>query len=182
MTGFRAPKCPYHCRRILMRPLASPTSLPDSTPPACHVEELESSDISGSRSTLSDSTAPLSPDHPLTYATPVLVPSLRRTARMAVRISPVMSSSLSTSIVEVAAMSDSAFRKRFWSSYDSSLSSSPPDLPLRKRYRGTTKLVEDDEEDDEEVEESLDSDSESKDAEDEGPATGDECWELYLSC
>ncbi|GJU43220.1 hypothetical protein Tco_1200486 [Tanacetum coccineum] len=46
---------------------------------------------------------------------------------------------------------------------------------LYKRYRGTPKLVEDDEEDeDEEIEESLDSDSVSEDAEDEGPTAEDE--------
>ncbi|GKB40761.1 hypothetical protein Tco_0885703, partial [Tanacetum coccineum] len=111
---------------------------------------------------------------------PVLVPILRRTARMAVRVPPAMSSGLSASIAEVAAMSESAFRKRFRSSYESSPSVSPPDLPSRKRYRGTSELVEDSEED-EEIEESLDSDSVGEDAEDEGstaededPAAGDE--------
>ncbi|GKG48806.1 hypothetical protein Tco_0512953, partial [Tanacetum coccineum] len=73
-----------------------------------------------------------------------------------------MSPGLSTSVAEVVTMFDSAFRKRFRSSYESSPSSSPPDLPLRKRYQGTSKLVEvdnkegDDEEEDEEIEESLD--------------------------
>ncbi|GJS15279.1 hypothetical protein Tco_0409751 [Tanacetum coccineum] len=82
-------------------------------------------------------------------------------------------------------MSDLAFRKRFRSSYESSPSSLPPDLPSRKHYRGTSELVEDDEEEDEEeedkeeeeaeeVEESLDSDSNSEDAEDEGLAAEDE--------
>ncbi|GKB12225.1 hypothetical protein Tco_0846148 [Tanacetum coccineum] len=80
--------------------------------------------------------------------------------------------------IEVAVMSESAFRKRFRSSYESSPSLSPPDLLSRKRNRGTSELVEDSEEDDdeedEEIEESLDSDSVSKDAEDEGPTTKDE--------
>nr|GFA71770.1 hypothetical protein [Tanacetum cinerariifolium] len=76
---------------------------------------------------------------------PTLVPILRRTARMAVRVPPTMSSGLHASIAEVAAMFNSAFRKRFRSSYESSPSSSSPDLPLRKRYRGTSELVEDDE-------------------------------------
>ncbi|GJW13042.1 hypothetical protein Tco_0017175 [Tanacetum coccineum] len=128
--------------------------------------------MSGARSTPSDFTAPLSPDHLLTHTTPTLVLFLRRTARMAVRVPPAMSPGLSASIAEVAAMSDSAFRKRFRSSYESSPSSSPPDLPSRKRSRGSFELVEDDEEDeeeeDEEVEESLDSDR------DEGLAAGDE--------
>ncbi|GJZ75312.1 hypothetical protein Tco_0639777 [Tanacetum coccineum] len=110
---------------------------------------------------------------------PTLVPILCRTARMVVRVPPAMSLGLSASIAEVAAMSDSAFRKRFRSSYESSPSSSPPDLPSRKRYRGTSELVEDDEEEDdeeedEEIEESSDSDSESEDAEDEGPTAEDE--------
>nr|GEV08013.1 hypothetical protein [Tanacetum cinerariifolium] len=166
--------------------VASPTLLPDSkalpnsTPPTRHDEDLVDSDTSDARSTPSDSTAPLSPDHPLSHASPTLVPILRRTAFIAVRVSPAMSPGLSASIKEVAAMSDSMFRKRFRSFYESSPSSSPPDLPLRKRYRGTSELVEDDEEEDddevedEEVEESLDSDSESEEAKDEGPTAKDE--------
>ncbi|GJR04823.1 hypothetical protein Tco_0527807 [Tanacetum coccineum] len=127
------------------------------------------------------------PELPLTIApptslsestSPVLVPILHRTARMAVRAPPAMSSGLSANMAEVAAMSESAFRKRFRSSYESSPSVSPPDLPSQKRYRGTSELVEDSDEDDdekdEEIEESLDSDSVSEDAEDEGPTTKDE--------
>nr|GEV08703.1 hypothetical protein [Tanacetum cinerariifolium] len=138
----------------------------------CHVEESEGSGTFGARSMSSNSIAPLSPDHPLTHTTPVLVLILRRTARMAVRVPPVMSPSLSAGMSEVAAMSDSVFRKRFRSSYDSSPS---PTLPVRKRHRGTSKLILDtDSEEDEEVEESLDSDSESEDVEDEGPTIEDE--------
>ncbi|GJX75811.1 hypothetical protein Tco_0322622, partial [Tanacetum coccineum] len=159
--------------------VASPTSLPDSTPPTRHAEESEDSDTSDARSTSSDFTSPLSLDHPLTHTLPTLVPFLCRTARMVVCVLPVMSPSLSTSIAEVAAMSDSAFCKRFRSSYETSPSSSPPDLPLRKRSQGTYELVEDDEEEDEEeedeeVDESLDFDSESEDAEEEGPTAEDE--------
>ncbi|GJY20680.1 hypothetical protein Tco_0393246 [Tanacetum coccineum] len=111
---------------------------------------------------------------------PTLVPILRRTARMSVRVLPAMSLGLSASITGVAAMSESAFRKRFRSSYESSPSSSPPDLPSRKHYRGTSELVEDDDEEEDEddegdeIEESLDSDSVSEDAEDEGPTAEDE--------
>ncbi|GJT23173.1 hypothetical protein Tco_0893110 [Tanacetum coccineum] len=136
--------------------VASPTSLPDSTPPVCHVEESESSDISSVRSTSSDSTTPLSPDHPLTHDTPVFVPSLCRTARMVMHVLPAMSSSLSASIAKVAAMSDSVFHKRFSSFYDSSPSST---LLVRKRYRGTSELILDtdsEEEDDEDVKEGSD--------------------------
>ncbi|GJR16012.1 hypothetical protein Tco_0798664 [Tanacetum coccineum] len=108
------------------------------------------------------------------------------TVRMAMRIPPAMSPGLSASIADVVAMSDLVFCKRFRSSYESSQSSSPPDLPSRKRSQGTAKLVEDDkeedeEEEDEEVKESSDSDSESEDAKDEGlaadekgPTVGDE--------
>ncbi|GKD74763.1 hypothetical protein Tco_1333045 [Tanacetum coccineum] len=64
------------------------------------------------------------------------------------------------------------------SSYESSPSLSLPDLPSHKRYQGTSELVEedkeDDDEEDEEIEESLDSDSVSEDAEDEGPTSEDE--------
>ncbi|GKF71001.1 hypothetical protein Tco_0207115, partial [Tanacetum coccineum] len=74
---------------------------------------------------------------------PILVPILRRTARMAVRVPPAMSPGLSASMTEVAAMSESAFRKRFRSSYESSPSLSPPDILSRKRYWGTSELVED---------------------------------------
>ncbi|GJZ74991.1 hypothetical protein Tco_0639456, partial [Tanacetum coccineum] len=109
---------------------------------------------------------------------PALVPILRRTSRMAVRAPPVMSSGLSASMAEVAAMSEFAFRKRFRSSYESSPSVSPPDLPSRKHYWGTFELVEDSEEDDdeedEEIEESIDSNSVSEDTEDEGSIAEDE--------
>nr|GEV57635.1 hypothetical protein [Tanacetum cinerariifolium] len=90
--------------------VSSPTSLLDSTPPTRSAKDSVDSDTSGARSTPSDSTAPLSPDHPLTHATPTLVHILRKTIRMAVCVSPTMSSGLSASIAEMAAMSDSAFQ------------------------------------------------------------------------
>nr|GEX22561.1 hypothetical protein [Tanacetum cinerariifolium] len=124
--------------------VVSPTALLDSTPPTCHVEESEGSDTFGARSMSSDSTEPLSPDHPLTHTTPTLVPILHKSARMAVRVPPMMLPGLSTSMEEVAAMSNLALCKRFRSSYESSPSSSPLDIPLRKRYRGMSELVEDD--------------------------------------
>ncbi|GJV46692.1 hypothetical protein Tco_1431228 [Tanacetum coccineum] len=106
---------------------------------------------------------------------PTLVSILCRTVRMAVRVPPAMSPGLSASMAEVAAISDLAFCKRFRSSYESLPSSSPPDLPLQKRYQGTSELVEDDnEEEDKEIEESLYSNSMSEDAEEEGHTTEDE--------
>ncbi|GKC67851.1 hypothetical protein Tco_1100449, partial [Tanacetum coccineum] len=153
----------------------TPKSFPIVTPPVCHVEESEGSGTSGVRSTSLDSTTPLSPDHPLTRDTPVLAPSFRRTACMAVRVQPVLSPSYSARIVEAASMSDVAFRNRFRSSYDSSPSPSPT-LLVWKRYRGTSEFVlstdsETDElggEEDEEIEDSSDSSDGS-----ESPAVGD---------
>ncbi|GJZ76953.1 hypothetical protein Tco_0641625 [Tanacetum coccineum] len=84
-----------------------------------------------------------------------------------------MSPGLSASMEKVAAISEFAFHKRFRSSYESSPSSSPPDLPSRKRYRGTSELVEDEEDDDKEDEESLDFDNVSEDTKDEGPTAED---------
>ncbi|GJW67175.1 hypothetical protein Tco_0121599, partial [Tanacetum coccineum] len=122
--GTESPESPHT--------VASPISFPDSIPPTCRVEESKGSDTSGRGSTSSDSTIPLSPDHPLTHDTPVLVPPLRRTACMAVRVQPTMSPGCSVRIAEVAAMSDVAFCKRFRSFYESSPSPSPT-LPVRKR-------------------------------------------------
>ncbi|GKD34797.1 hypothetical protein Tco_1250306 [Tanacetum coccineum] len=86
-----------------------------------------------------------------------------------------MSSSLSAGMAEVAAMFESAFYKRFRSFYESSPSVSPPDLPSWKHYHGTSELVEDsDDEEDEEIEKSMDFNSMSEDAEDEGPTAEDE--------
>ncbi|GKA05082.1 hypothetical protein Tco_0684202 [Tanacetum coccineum] len=97
---------------------------------------------------------------------------------MVVHVPPAMLSGHSASMAGMAAMSESALRKRFWSSYESSPSVSPPDLPSRNRYRGMSELVEDSEEDDDkedkEIEESMDSDTISEDAEDEGPTVEDE--------
>ncbi|GJU43512.1 hypothetical protein Tco_1200778 [Tanacetum coccineum] len=58
-----------------------------------------------------------------------------KTVRIVVRVPPAMSPGLSASMEKVAAISEFAFHKRFRSSYESSLSSSPLDLPSRKRYR-----------------------------------------------
>ncbi|GJT95006.1 hypothetical protein Tco_1090524 [Tanacetum coccineum] len=103
-----------------------------------------------------------------------VVMGIARTECMDVRVPHAMSLGLSAGMAKVAAMYESAFCKRFRSFYESSPSVSPPNLPLRKRYRGTSELVEDsNDEEDEEIEESMDSDSMSEDAEDEGPTTED---------
>ncbi|GKF48139.1 hypothetical protein Tco_0141390, partial [Tanacetum coccineum] len=54
---------------------------------------------------------------------------------MAVRVPYAMSSGLSASMAEMAAMSEFVLRKRFRSFYESSPSVLPPNLPSRKRYR-----------------------------------------------
>ncbi|GJS99672.1 hypothetical protein Tco_0820842 [Tanacetum coccineum] len=119
------------------------------------------------------------PESPLTVAPPTSLPEstlptlvliLHRTARMAVRVPPAMLPGLFASMVELAAMSESVFRKRFRSFYERLPSLSSLDVPSRKCYRGTSELAEDSKEDDdekdEEIEESLDSDSVSEDAKD----------------
>ncbi|GJR42501.1 hypothetical protein Tco_1310604 [Tanacetum coccineum] len=118
----------------------------------------------------------IAPPIPLSKSTPpILVHILCRAACIAVCVPHAMSSGLSADIAEVAAMSESAFYKRFRSSYESSPSVLPPDFPSRKRYRGTSELVEDsDDEEDKEIKESMDSNSVSKDAEDEGLTAEDE--------
>ncbi|GKA70571.1 hypothetical protein Tco_0776710 [Tanacetum coccineum] len=67
-------------------------------------------------------------------------------------------------------ISPSSFRKRYRSSYETPLPSSlalSPTLPLRKRYRGTSELIEDTEG------ESLESDSERDGSKDKGPDSED---------
>nr|GEW73585.1 hypothetical protein [Tanacetum cinerariifolium] len=111
------------------------------------------------------------PESPHTVASPTSLPDSTQPSRHAEE------SEDSDTIAEVVATSDSAFRKRFRSLSESSPSSSPPNLLLRKHSRGTSELVEYDEEEDEEdadedeeVEESLNSDSKREDVEDEDEA------------
>ncbi|GKD33982.1 hypothetical protein Tco_1249491 [Tanacetum coccineum] len=98
----------------------------------------------------SDSTTLLSPDHPLIHTSPTLVPFLRRSVRMVMCVPPAMSPGLSTSIVDVVAMSDLAFLEK------------------------DEEEEEGGEKEDKEIKESSDSDSGSEDAEDEGPTAEDE--------
>ncbi|GKC57983.1 hypothetical protein Tco_1085581 [Tanacetum coccineum] len=85
-------------------------------------KEFKTVEPSGTRtdsshsSSSSDSTTPLSPDHPLTYVSPTPPPTRasfhRRTTRMTVHVQPAMSLGYSARVTEVMALSDSAFRKR----------------------------------------------------------------------
>nr|GEX48093.1 hypothetical protein [Tanacetum cinerariifolium] len=72
---------------------------------------------------------------------------------------------MSARIAEAAALS---FRKRYRSSYETPSPSSSPTLPIRKRYRGTSELLEDAED------ESSDSDTKREGLEDESPGLEDE--------
>ncbi|GKE04205.1 hypothetical protein Tco_1396223, partial [Tanacetum coccineum] len=100
------------------------------------------------------------------------------TACMAVRVPPVMSSDLFASIAEVAAMFESAFRKRFRSFYESSPLVSPPDLPSRKHYRGASELVEDSKDDDDEEDEDPVAEDEGLTARVKGPGMDGESYGL----
>ncbi|GJV34601.1 hypothetical protein Tco_1395001 [Tanacetum coccineum] len=106
--------------------------------------------------------------YPLTQASPTRVLFHCRTTCMAVRTQPTLSLGMSARIAEAAALSPSSFRKRYRSSYETPSPSSSPILPIRKRYRGTSELVEDPEE------ESSDSDTKREGSEDEGPSSDDE--------
>ncbi|GKE01741.1 hypothetical protein Tco_1389724, partial [Tanacetum coccineum] len=85
----------------------------------------------------SDSTTPLSLDHPLNYVSPTPTPTrvslYYRTTRMAVCTQLILSPGMSARIAEAAALSPSSFCKRYRSSYDTS--SSSPTLLGQKRYR-----------------------------------------------
>ncbi|GJZ19870.1 hypothetical protein Tco_0556460 [Tanacetum coccineum] len=112
----------------------------------------------------SDSTTPLSLDHPLTHTspTPTRVSYYHGTTRMAVRTQPNLSTGMSARIAEATDFSPSSFCKRCRSFYETPSPSSSLTLPIRKRYRGTSKLVEHTED------ESSDSNTEREGSEDEG--------------
>ncbi|GJU37771.1 hypothetical protein Tco_1186125 [Tanacetum coccineum] len=129
--------------------VASPTSLPDSTPPACHAKELEDSDTFGARSTSSDSTALLSPNHPLTCTSLPLY-------------------------LRAMALSDSAFCKRYRSYYETPSSLSSLAFLVRKRYQGTSELILDTDSEEDEIREEDTDDDEGHDLDDKGHGLDDE--------
>ncbi|GKC13928.1 hypothetical protein Tco_1010710, partial [Tanacetum coccineum] len=167
-------------------PEEAPSEAEESQPLGSRVplmgEEFEASEPSGTRIissyTLasSDSTTPLSPDHPLTHVSPTPTPTrasfYRRTTCMTVHAQPAMFPGYSARVAKAMALSDSPFRKRYRSSYETPSPSPSPSstLPVRKRYRGTSELIldtdsEGDELGDEDTEE--DKEDESLDADDE---------------
>nr|GEU50594.1 hypothetical protein [Tanacetum cinerariifolium] len=84
------------------------------------------------------------------------------------RTHPAMSPGLSTRVTEAMIVSPLPFHKRYRSSYKTPLLSSSPTLPIRKRYQGTSELVEDTED------ESSDSDTKGEGLEDESLGLEDE--------
>ncbi|GJT47796.1 hypothetical protein Tco_0973953 [Tanacetum coccineum] len=140
---------------IESNPEEAPSRAEDSQPLGSRVplmsEEFEASEPSSTRTVssnslvLSDSTTPLSPDHPLTHVSPTPTPTRvsyhRMIARMTVHVQPAMSPGHSTKVAEAMALSDSAFRKRYRSSYETPSSSSSLTLPVQKRYRGTSEVI-----------------------------------------
>ncbi|GJX11651.1 RNA-directed DNA polymerase, eukaryota [Tanacetum coccineum] len=136
-------------------------------------EALEPSDtrIASSYSTApSDSTTPLSLDHPRGQTSPALtrVSYYLMTTRMAVRTQPTLSSGMSARIAKAIALSSTSFCKRYRSSYETPSPSLSLTLPIRKRYQGISELVEDTKD------KSLDSDIEGPSSVDEGPGSEDE--------
>nr|GEX42185.1 hypothetical protein [Tanacetum cinerariifolium]GEX42192.1 hypothetical protein [Tanacetum cinerariifolium] len=100
-------------------------------------EPLDTRITTSHSSASSDSTALLSPDHPLTQASPTFIPTrvlfYYRNARMIVCTQPALSPGMSARIAKAATLSSSSFHKRHRPSYETS--SSSPALPIRKRYR-----------------------------------------------
>ncbi|GJT09469.1 hypothetical protein Tco_0856511 [Tanacetum coccineum] len=102
--------------------LSEPENAPSETK---EFEAFESSDTritSSYSSASSDSTAPLSPDHPLTQTSSIPTP---------------------TRVSFHPALSPSSFRKRYRSSYETPSPSSSSTLPIRKRYQGTSEILKD---------------------------------------
>ncbi|GJY26275.1 hypothetical protein Tco_0401001 [Tanacetum coccineum] len=112
------------------------------TPLTCRAKESKDSDTSGARST---------------------------TACMTVHAQPVMSPCHSAKVTKEMTLSDSAFRKRYRSSYETPPPS--PTLPVWKRYKGTSEpMLDTNSEEDEIGEDDTDKDGEDKslDMDDEG--------------
>ncbi|GJW19457.1 hypothetical protein Tco_0026893 [Tanacetum coccineum] len=82
---------------------------------------------------------------------------------MTVRAQPAMSPGHSARVAEVMALLDSTFRKRYRSSYETPSPSSSLTLPVRKRYRGTSELIVDNDSEWDELSEKDEEDNSDKD-------------------
>ncbi|GKB56328.1 hypothetical protein Tco_0912514 [Tanacetum coccineum] len=94
--------------------------------------------------------------------------STRPYAFSTVHTQPAMSPGLLARVIEAMTLSPLSFRKRYRSSYETPSPSSCLTLPIRKRYRGTSELVEDTRY------ESSYSNTEREGSEDESPSSKDE--------
>ncbi|GJY79723.1 hypothetical protein Tco_0485524 [Tanacetum coccineum] len=142
------------CDRLVSEPSSDARPLPEDPYEAIRQAYLDGTDTESEPfedpidTETPESPLAIAPPIPLSESTPpVLVPILRRTARMAVRVLHAMSSGLSTGMAKVADMSESAFLEE---------------------------SEEEDDEEDEEIKESMDSNSVSEDVEEEGPTIEDE--------
>ncbi|GJV75263.1 hypothetical protein Tco_1506847 [Tanacetum coccineum] len=148
------------------------------------IEEFEASEPSDTRITSPHSTAPsdsttmLSSDHPLAQTSLSLTQAsyYRSIARMAVRTQSTLSPGMLARIAKATDLSPSSFCKRYRSSYETPSPSSSPILPIRKRYRGTSELVEDTKD------ESSDSDTKREGSEDEDLGSEDGGHSLEDEC
>ncbi|GJX72872.1 hypothetical protein Tco_0311467 [Tanacetum coccineum] len=148
--------------------LVDTTLEPEEAP--SEAEELQTD--SSPSSAFSDSTAPLSPNHPLTHVSPTPTTTFasfhHRTARMTVRAQPVMSPGHLARVIKVMALSDSAFCKRYRSSYKTPSSSSSLAFPKQKRYQGTSEIILDTDSEEDEIEEEDTNEDEGHWLDDEG--------------
>nr|GEW30920.1 RNA-directed DNA polymerase, eukaryota [Tanacetum cinerariifolium] len=180
-TKLEAPECLSRYLMTLIWQLAPSSDhnsiSSDLTPVSFLIdEEFEASKPSNTRitsshsTTPSDSTTPLSPDHPPTQTSPTLtqVSYYRNIVRMAMHTQPTLSPGMSARITEATALSLFSFRKRYRSSYETASPSSSLTLLIRKRYRGTSELVE------HIKDESSDLDTKGEGYKDEGPGSEDE--------
>nr|GEY47163.1 hypothetical protein [Tanacetum cinerariifolium]GEY47179.1 hypothetical protein [Tanacetum cinerariifolium] len=97
---------------------------------------------------------------------------------MTMRVQPVMSSSHSARVAEAMALSNSALRKRYRSSYETSSSSPSLSLPVQRRYRGTSELILDTHSEEDEIGGDDTNEDEGHSLDDEGHGLDDEGYEL----
>nr|GEU74443.1 hypothetical protein [Tanacetum cinerariifolium] len=144
-------------------------------------EELEPVEAYETRTASpSDSTSPLSPNHPLIQTSPTPTPSRASyycsTAHMIVHTQPTMSFDYSAKLTKAMTLSPSSFRKRYIPSCDTPTSSSSPPvvsstLPPQNLYQGTSEPIADiDTESEESEDESIDSKIEEAVSEDQQQA------------
>ncbi|GKG05072.1 hypothetical protein Tco_0315459, partial [Tanacetum coccineum] len=128
---------------LIVRQTHTPATIDTESEPEeapLETEEFEASEPSDTRITSphstapSDSTTPLSPDHPLaqTSPAPTRASYYHSTARMVVRTQPTLSPGMSARIAKATALSPSLFRKRYRSSYETSSPSSSLTFPIQK--------------------------------------------------